>query len=1114
MHSIGYVYSSCSAQTLPVVQVRCVTRIGEDDILLPTADLPKIADAFLSSDEHNDPIEFAKFTAVDFATWLMTLSENDGYRPSFSCYKKHRAALMSLYRDYKKLVPEFFKSELKHYYRGLRQEEIKATVDGVRTSKVGKDGMPFDLYKFIALYMISEPSGEFVFARTFMVLCWNLMVRAESALGIRLHQLKFVEDSLCIYYEHTKNDQFGENLQDPRHVYANPEKPEVCPLLSLGVYWLCFRIEPGQTKLFPGGSQYDRARLLMNRCFDSQNVRAELVRRSIDANDLGTHSFRKGASSYAASGSAGGPSAAAVYLRAGWSLGGVQDTYMRYESAGDMHVGRTVCGLPDDRPEFALLSPRFMAGHTASIARAIDSCFGAVPSSLRLVCEYALASVFYHRDYLRRVVPANDSLMSTLPFTSGASNVTQLSRHVVCTLPTSRDGIRATGVPPYVSVMCQMREMIALMAQRANWQPQHYPTKTDRSTVSPEMTRSELKTAIAEVFAECVSNSGLAGSNITWPQEKWATAAASVVVAVLTLVVALARRQQHRQQSQLRALPKVDSHRPSKRRTPALRPKAEERLSQAPTNGEADKASTTVVEDVRSALPSGPRIGHGFWDFVLAPLVAEATCFLCGVLIERRRGYGGLRGATLLRGLNRDTLYELLRYDLPRWVKFPDVERCDWLNQVIDVLWPYVKVAIARSVREALIADLESIKPKITMTELGIRSLDLGTAAPTINGIKSLKSMEEQVAMDLDLLVATQNTDVVLSFGNPLLHLSMNVEISDFVLRGTLRMVFKPLFPRWPTFSAVAVSFIEKPSINFQLKTLHVNIMELPALSSTFHKAIRSAVENRCVWPNKILIPFIDDLSKLEIETLAANRPLGMLVVRKLRLGGVSPLRKLSRWSGAYSFRVHLRVGRENVATDAIRGRDSFDFVERTFELLVLDPQTQDLSLTLKYKEALHPSRQIDSKWIHLDHLAPRVGFAERVAFGREGEGQAEFELSWYPFAGLERRLSTLQEEVVPLPEDVARMGAVFIKLLKCEKLAPMNLNGTSNPYVVFRVGGRSKQGSIKRQSLNPIWDPPENFELLVDSDRHDTLSVAVMDDNFLKTDDTIGRVDIPLAQV
>lgn len=46
------------------------------------------------------------------------------------------------------------------------------------------------------------------------------------------------------------------------------------------------------------------------------------------------------------------------------------------------------------------------------------------------------------------------------------------------------------------------------------------------------------------------------------------------------------------------------------------------------------------------------------------------------------------------------------------------------------------------------------------------------------------------------------------------------------------------------------------------------------------------------------------------------------------------------------------------------------------------------------------------------------------------------------------------------------------------------------------------------------IWDPPEQLELLVSNDRHDTLSVVVMDSDFLKTDDEIGHVEISLAQV
>ena len=44
----------------------------------------------------------------------------------------------------------------------------------------------------------------------------------------------------------------------------------------------------------------------------------------------------------------------------GWSLGGVQDRYIRYESAGDQYLGRVVAGLPLNGAVFALLPPHFV----------------------------------------------------------------------------------------------------------------------------------------------------------------------------------------------------------------------------------------------------------------------------------------------------------------------------------------------------------------------------------------------------------------------------------------------------------------------------------------------------------------------------------------------------------------------------------------------------------------------------------------------------------------------------------------------------------------------------------------------------------------------------------
>ena len=171
--------------------------------------------------------------------------------------------------------------------------------------------------------------------------------------------MEWSEDALCVYFSHMKNDQTADQPRDPRHVYANPLMPEICPILSLGIYWLCYSFDPSSNRLFPGANQYDRFRKLLSRCLGIKEIAHELERRSIDPHNIGTHSLRKGSATYTASGSTSCPSSTAIHLRAGWALGGVQDTYMRYESAGDMFVGRTVSGLPSDRPEFDILPPRF-----------------------------------------------------------------------------------------------------------------------------------------------------------------------------------------------------------------------------------------------------------------------------------------------------------------------------------------------------------------------------------------------------------------------------------------------------------------------------------------------------------------------------------------------------------------------------------------------------------------------------------------------------------------------------------------------------------------------------------------------------------------------------------
>ena len=186
------------------------------------------------------------------------------------------------------------------------------------------------------------------------------------------------------------------------------------------------------------------------------DVSAELTRRGLADTDIASHSTRKGAATFLSSGSTACPSQSAITLRVGWALGGVQDTYIRYEAAGDQYVGRTVCGLPSDSPDFAMLPPHFPASN-AFLVQAVRTCFPGAPVALNRTLEMCLASLVYHHDFLQRTLPPSHKLFSTALFTDTAM-LGRLQNLVVCQLP-DRTTMRATGIPPHITILTKMASL-------------------------------------------------------------------------------------------------------------------------------------------------------------------------------------------------------------------------------------------------------------------------------------------------------------------------------------------------------------------------------------------------------------------------------------------------------------------------------------------------------------------------------------------------------------------------------------------------------------------------------------------------------------------------------
>ena len=212
--------------------------------------------------------------------------------------------------------------------------------------------------------------------------------------------------------------------------------------------------------------------------FDPADKRRYAFRKKLDAmgiayDEISTHSYRKGSASNAASGSTQGPPIIAICLRAGWKLGGVLNTYLCLENAGDQFVGRVAAGLPLLSNEFGVLPPSFprslyekdlgppsendseevkaIRRTRALIDTALVGMFGRpyyYGQSFAVVLRYCLASLCFHKKWLSALPKEHQWHTTWL-----AMNPHEWE-YLHCTVGDLKyDGdnkeCRATGIPPY-----------------------------------------------------------------------------------------------------------------------------------------------------------------------------------------------------------------------------------------------------------------------------------------------------------------------------------------------------------------------------------------------------------------------------------------------------------------------------------------------------------------------------------------------------------------------------------------------------------------------------------------------------------------------------------------
>jgi hypothetical protein len=171
----------------------------------------------------------------DVKRFLMSLTKSNGELPSRSLYGTMRSSVLHLFGIYNKQMDVDFAAEMKTFYKGLKRTCAKASDDRGDKLTEGKEPFDFRLYRLLCKSMIASAHKDSPFAHTFTVLCWNLMCRSSNAASIHYQHISWHSDAATVLFGHMKNDQGGDRPRDPRHIYANPVMPEICPILSLAI---------------------------------------------------------------------------------------------------------------------------------------------------------------------------------------------------------------------------------------------------------------------------------------------------------------------------------------------------------------------------------------------------------------------------------------------------------------------------------------------------------------------------------------------------------------------------------------------------------------------------------------------------------------------------------------------------------------------------------------------------------------------------------------------------------------------------------------------------------------------------------------------------------------
>ncbi|KTG34770.1 hypothetical protein cypCar_00007059 [Cyprinus carpio] len=453
------------------------------------------------------------------------------------------------------------------------------------------------------------------------------------------------------------------------------------------------------------------------------------------------------------------------------------------------------------------------------------------------------------------------------------------------------------------------------------------------------------------------------------------------------------------------------------------------------------------------------------------------------------------------------------RRDLPSWVNFPDVEKVEWLNKVIQQAWPFIGQYLEKLLTE-------TIAPSIRGSSSHLQTLSF-TKPMRVVGVKA--HMENEKGQIL--------LDVYISYVGDV---EINVEVKRY-------------------FCKAGVKGIQKLTINWTGLT---NLLDVPGLNAMSDTKIMDAIASFLVLPNRLTVPLVADL---HVAQLRCPLPRGVVRIHLLEADGlastdnyvkgvmagmsdpyallrVGPQTFKSRhldntlnpkWDEMYEVIVHEVPGQELEVEMFDKDPDHDDFLGRTKLDLGIVKKSKIVDEWFNLKDTPTGRVHLRLEWLTLEANTERL---EEVLKRNES---VVSQTAKPPSAAIlavyldkAEALPMKKGNKVPNPivqismQDVTRdsRGMLRIHLVEAQNLVAKDnmmggmVKGKSDPYVKIQIGGETFKSQVIKENLNPTWN--EMYEVVLTQLPGQELTLEVFDKDMDMNDDFMGRLKMNLSDI